>query len=184
MKTEQDLKNLSKYLSYVLRHSPEAIQLSLDKHGWADVEQLLNRLNVNGYAVDRELLVNVVVNNPKKRFAFNEDTTLIRASQGHSIPIDLDYKPAEPPAILYHGTAEKNVEAILRDGLYKMQRHHVHLSADIETAMQVGQRYGRPVLFSVNAREMLIAGHIFYCSENGVWLTDSVPPSFLSALRP
>jgi putative RNA 2'-phosphotransferase len=182
MPPEKDIKKLSKLLSYVLRHHPETINLTLDKNGWVSVDELLKNLNANGHTIDHDLLEHIVVTNEKKRFSFNENKTMIRASQGHSTTVELDYKVSEPPAVLYHGTVGRNLEAILRDGLHKMERHHVHLSADIPTALQVGQRYGKPVLLSIKAKEMFNAGHAFYCSDNGVWLTESVPPSFISVL--
>lgn len=133
----------------------------------------------SGLPISREELEDVVARNNKQRFAFDESGMLIRANQGHSVDIDLDLKPADPPALLYHGTGEASGDAIRRTGLKKMSRHHVHLSADPETARNVGARHGRPVVFSVDAAAMRAAGLVFYRSANGVWLTDHVPPEFL-----
>jgi RNA:NAD 2''-phosphotransferase len=176
-----NLTRLSKLLSYVLRHNPDHVQIQLDEQGWANVDELLQQLNKHNEPVTFELLKEVVDTNSKKRFSFNEDATRIRANQGHSLQLDLNYSPQQPPEILYHGTAAKNLEAILQQGLMKMGRHHVHLSADTGTALQVGGRHGKPVVLIIRAMEMHQQGYIFYCSQNGVWLTEHVPPSFISA---
>lgn len=173
-------KYISKFLSYILRHKPEELGIALDPHGWTDVAILLTNMNSKGMAIDMALLEQVVANNAKKRFAFNEDKTLIRANQGHSVSVELAYEPQQPPAVLYHGTGSRNTEAILAGGLLKMQRHHVHLSNDAGTAKMVGQRHGKPVIFKINAGAMHQAGFVFYQSENGVWLTDHVPATYLT----
>lgn len=167
-------------MSLVLRHRPEQIGLVLDEEGWADVEELVTKLNLSGAGIDRAFIEMVVRTNDKKRFAFNEDGTRIRASQGHSVGIDLALQPASPPPVLYHGTAEKNREAILTNGISKMERQHVHLSKDKATAMNVGSRHGRPIVFIVHAAAMATAGHVFYLSANEVWLTDFVDPQFIT----
>lgn len=173
-------RNTSKFLSMILRHKPETIDLSLDKAGWANVEDLLTKLNKVGYKIDLPALREVVGSNDKQRFSFSTDFTKIRANQGHSIPIELGYQAQTPPKILYHGTALKNKELILESGIDKRQRHHVHLSSEKETATKVGIRHGKPFLFIVLAGKMHQEGFEFYQSKNGVWLTDFVPPQFLS----
>jgi putative RNA 2'-phosphotransferase len=172
-------RSLSKFLSLVLRHQPATIGLTLDEHGWVSVTELLAALNAHGKRVDRALLEAVVADNDKQRFAFSPDGQRIRANQGHSVAVELGYTPQTPPETLYHGTAERNLASIRAQGLLKQQRHHVHLSANADTARQVGQRYGRPVVLVVNAGEMSRQGHTFYQSDNGVWLTDAVPPQFI-----
>ena len=164
------MKNLSKQLSYVLRHRPESIGISLDSSGWVEVSILLEKLGIK-----MDTLEQVVNNNDKKRFAFNEDKTKIRASQGHSVNIDLGLKSLKPPITLYHGTATKNLDSILKKGLIKGNRQYVHLSNNTKTAAEVGKRYGTPYIIPIKAALMHIDGYKFYQSENGVWLTDHVP---------
>lgn len=176
---EKEIKNISKFLSLILRHSPETIHLKLDENGWADVEELITKSNKNRKSLDFETLQYVVETNDKKRFTFNEDLTKIRANQGHSITIDLELQPQTPPDELYHGTVAKFMDAILKDGLQKMSRQHVHLSKDKETAIKVGSRRGAPQILKINANQMIKDGYVFYCSENGVWLTDEVPPKYI-----
>lgn len=170
---------ISKFLSLVLRHQPEKIGLRLDKSGWASVDRLIEAARENGIEFTLEELQYVVANNDKKRFAFSPDGLLIRASQGHSIEIELGYEPVEPPEVLYHGTAESFLTSIRERGLIKGKRHHVHLSADVETAMKVGRRHGKPIALRVEARQMRREGLVFYLSENGVWLTEHVPVQYL-----
>lgn len=179
MLTEKETTRISKFLSLVLRHQPAEIGLALDENGWAAVDELLERLEIKGMRLDRTSLEHIVATNNKKRFAFNDDGTKIRASQGHSIEVELGYTPQTPPVILYHGTTEKNLEAILKEGLHRRGRQHVHLSADTETATKVGQRHGKPVVLQVMAGEMHKTGHKFFLSENGVWLTTEVPTNYL-----
>ena len=168
---KQDNKSVSRFLSLVLRHKPEEIGLTLDSEGWANVDELLRKAKIN-----RDKLHKVVKENDKQRFAFNEDQTLIRASQGHSIDINLDLKEMIPPNTLYHGTPLRNAHVILTTGLKKMSRHHVHLSADEETANVVGSRRGKHLVVVIDAASMYNDGYKFYRSANGVWLTDNVPP--------
>lgn len=170
---------ISKFLSLVLRHKPETIGLTLQEGGWAVVEELITKINQKGMSLDRELLQFIVDNNDKKRFAFNNDGTMIRASQGHSIEVDLNLLVATPPQVLYHGTAAHTVEAVLKEGLKKRNRHHVHLSAQRDTATSVGARHGKPILLEIDTVAMQAAGHVFYLSANGVWLADEVPPAFI-----
>lgn len=174
-----ELVRTSKFLSLVLRHQPEAIGLTLDAQGWAEVEELIRLANISGQRVDRTLLERVVAENDKKRFALSEDGRRIRASQGHSIEVDLALSPTPPPELLYHGTATRFLESIRQQGLHAASRQHVHLSADLETATKVGQRHGKVVVLTVRAQAMAEAGHSFFLSANGVWLTEWVPVEFL-----
>jgi len=171
---EKETIRLSKRLARHLRHDPAAIGLTLSPDGWAPVEQLLRALKIT-----REQLDEVVETNNKRRFAFDETGTRIRASQGHSVAVDLGLADAVPPDVLYHGTVAKFLDAILREGLRPMNRHAVHLSATIDTARTVGARRGKPVILRVDAAGMAVAGHAFQVSANGVWLTAAVPPEFL-----
>jgi len=178
---EKTAKSVSKFLSLVLRHSPETIGLKLDENGWADVEELIEKCNNKGSQnqMTAELLDYVVKNNDKKRFTFNDDKTKIRASQGHSISVELDLKEAEPSEFLYHGTVEKFLESIKKEGLQKMSRQHVHLSKDRETAIKVGSRRGIAQILTIKSGEMHKDGFKFYISENNVWLTDEVPVKYI-----
>ncbi|MFD5142404.1 RNA 2'-phosphotransferase [Streptomyces sp. NPDC058401] len=168
---------VSKYVSKHLRHQPERIGLVLDPHGWVEIDDLLNATAAHGFPISRAELDHVVAANDKQRFAV--DGSRIRASQGHTVPVDLNLPEAEPPAYLYHGTVAPALDAIRAEGLRPMARHHVHLSPDRETATRVGARRGRPVVLAVDAGAMRAAGHVFRISANGVWLADSVPPQFL-----
>ncbi|MGY2083620.1 RNA 2'-phosphotransferase [Blastococcus sp. SYSU DS0539] len=166
---------MSKRLSFVLRHRPDSVGLTLDAAGWADVDQLLAALRIT-----REQLEHVVAANDKRRFAFDDTGSRIRASQGHSVVVDLGYRPERPPAELFHGTVERFLPAILAEGLRPGRRHAVHLSADVATARAVGGRRGRPVVLRVDAGAMAAGGAVFSRSANGVWLVDAVPPRFLT----
>jgi putative RNA 2'-phosphotransferase len=177
--SEKENTRISKFLSLALRHEPQTIGIQLDENGWVAVDILLKQLAVHGHNVSKEILDHVVATNNKKRFAYNDDETKIRANQGHSVEVDLNYITKQPPAILYHGTAERSVESIFKTGLEKRKRHHVHLSMDINTALAVGSRYGKPVLLTVAAGEMHTDGYSFYVSDNNVWLTDHVPVKYL-----
>lgn len=170
----------SKFLSLVLRHEPSAAHVTLDSAGWVEVEALLAGCAKAGRALTRDELEHVVVTNAKKRFEFSADGTRIRASQGHSVEVELEYAPCIPPPVLYHGTATRFLDSIREKGLLKMLRHHVHLSAEIKVTMDVGARHGKPVLLTIQAGEMHAAGHVFYRSTNGVWLVDHVPPQFIT----
>jgi putative RNA 2'-phosphotransferase len=176
---DKDLVRISKFLSLVLRHKPQAIGLSLDPHGWARVDELLAKANAHGAALTRDVLLRVVRENDKQRFALSEDGQLIRASQGHSLRIDLGLEPAVPPELLYHGTATRYVASIREQGLLAGKRDDVHLSPDEATALRVGQRHGKPVVLTVEAGLMHRAGYRFYLSANGVWLTEHVPAEYL-----
>lgn len=176
---ENTAKTVSKFLSLVLRHSPEKIGLKLDENGWADVEELILKCSQKGNKLDKVLLDYVVENNDKKRFAYNEDETKIRASQGHSISVELNLAETEPSEYLYHGTVGKFIESIQKEGLKKMSRQHVHLSKDKETAIKVGSRRGVPQVLTVRSGAMHRDGFKFYLSENNVWLTDEVPVKYI-----
>lgn len=179
MTSDKQLTHISKFLSLVLRHQPETISIQLDQNGWTDVNDLIEKANNYGVKFDRKTLNHIVATNAKKRFAFNDTLNKIRASQGHSINIELDYKNEKPPEFLFHGTAEKFVKSILDTGLEKRNRQHVHLSSDIETAIKVGQRHGKPFVFKVFAEQMYNDNFQFFISDNGVWLTDNVPTKYL-----
>lgn len=180
---ELRLVKISKYLSKHLRHQPKRLGLQLQPEGWVAVDELLAACQKHEFSITRLELEQVVAENDKKRFSFDETGTLIRANQGHSVAVDLQLEPTVPPDILYHGTGKKSVPLILKSGLQKMSRHHVHLSEEINTAKKVGARHGYPVVFEVNAVAMVRDGLIFYRSENGVWLCDRVPPEYLKPLQ-
>ena len=179
---EKQLVKISKYLSKHLRHQPDRLGLTLENGGWVKVDELLKACAENNFPIAFDELKEVVERNDKQRFSFDESGEKIRANQGHSVEVDLQLKKQTPPARLFHGTAEQNISMIRRHGLLKMARHHVHLSADTETARRVGARHGKPVIFAVDARAMLEKGFEFFVSENGVWLIASVPPKFLEVL--
>ncbi|MEV7078548.1 RNA 2'-phosphotransferase [Streptomyces sp. NPDC093516] len=174
---ERRTVKVSKYLSKHLRHQPERIGLALDEAGWVEIDTLIAAAAAHGFRFTREELDHVVATNDKRRFAV--DGIRIRASQGHSIDVDLGLPPAEPPAWLYHGTVARHLDAIRAEGLRPMDRHAVHLSPDRETATRVGARRGRPVVLTVDAGAMHRDGHVFHVSPNGVWLTETVPPRHL-----
>ncbi|WP_375436136.1 RNA 2'-phosphotransferase [uncultured Hymenobacter sp.] len=173
---------LSKFLSLHLRHRPEALGLTLAAGGWVGVEDLLAAAARHGQLISRAELGEVVTGSDKQRFAFDAEGGRIRAQQGHSVPVDLGLVPATPPVVLYHGTVPAALPAIRRDGLLKMQRHHVHLSPDQQTARRVGNRRGPAVLLAIDAAGLHAAGHVFYQSGNGVWLIAQVPPQYLREL--
>ena len=175
-----NLQQVSKFISLALRHKPQVIGLRLDGHGWAQVDELIDGINRSGrYHVDREIIEEIVRTDGKQRYSFSEDGQRIRANQGHSIHVDVELEQREPPAMLYHGTGEKYVATIEREGLKAMTRLYVHLSTDEATATKVGQRHGKPVIFTVDARQMAADGYAFYLSVNGVWLTKEVPARYL-----
>jgi putative RNA 2'-phosphotransferase len=174
----------SKFLSFVLRHQPGAIGIELDAAGWVAVDTLIAQCNAHGRRLSRALLEEIVATSPKRRFALSDDGTRIRASQGHSVAVDLGYRPAEPPELLFHGTVASRLDSIRAHGLQRMDRHDVHLSPDRQTARVVGARRGRPVILRVAAGRMHRDGHVFRLSANGVWLTAEVPPSYLALDEP
>ena len=176
---EKDRNTISKFLSLILRHSPETIGLQLDENGWADVEELMSKCAKGGRAFSRAELDEVVALNDKQRFAFNEDKTKIRANQGHSVEVELQLEARLPPELLYHGTVDRFLADIRTEGLKKMNRHHVHLSADKPTAEKVGSRRGEAVILTVRSGEMSRDGFVFFLSGNGVWLTELVPEKYI-----
>jgi putative RNA 2'-phosphotransferase len=173
---------ISKFVSLVLRHQPETAGLTLEPGGWVPVAALLTGAANAGIQFTTEELREVVRCCDKQRFGFDDTGTKIRANQGHSAEVELHFTEAEPPAVLYHGTADRNFGVITRDGILKMARHHVHLSTDTDTAKRVGGRHGKPVVFAVDAAAMRAAGHTFFHSANGVWLVEHVPPQYLRVL--
>lgn len=177
-----DQVRTSKLLSRILRHDPAAIGITLDRAGWVEVDTLLSALGTHGYRLSRAELERLVSASDKQRFALDPVTDRIRASQGHSIRVDLGLPLAVPPARLYHGTPMRNVDSILRDGINRGGRHDVHLSGDVETARRVGARRGRCAVLVIDAGAMHSDGHRFSVSDNGVWLTNKVPPRYLSVL--
>ena len=177
------LKETSKFISLILRHKPETIGISLDEHGWADVQEMIQGINAAGnHHLDSELLEEIVRTDEKQRYSFNEDHTLIRANQGHSIPVDVELEKKTPPALLYHGTGEKYTASIDEQGLIPKSRLYVHLSSEPEIARKVGSRHGKPVIYAVDCATMAEDGFSFYLSVNNVWLTKEVPARYLTKL--
>jgi putative RNA 2'-phosphotransferase len=180
---EKRLVRLSKFISKHLRHEPDALGLTLQVGGWVPIKDLLRGAEARGVKFSFDELREVVITNDKQRYSFDETGTLIRANQGHSTPVDLQLESAEPPAVLYHGTGAQSVKPIMELGLLPMARHHVHLSMDVETALKVGARHGKPTVLVVDAAQMHEQGTMFFRSDNGVWLTAEVPPRFLKVLK-
>jgi putative RNA 2'-phosphotransferase len=179
---DKRLVTVSKYLAKHLRHAPKELGLTLQPGGWVSVDDLLDAARKHGFPISYDELVECVETNDKQRFAFDASGELIRANQGHSVEVDLQLEEREPPVMLYHGTVERFLPLILSEGLNKGKRHHVHLSKDTETARKVGARRGNPVVLTVEAGRMHRDGHTFFLSANGVWLTDAVPPVYLSRM--
>lgn len=177
-----EIKRLSMFLALVLRHDPSAANVEMDEHGWVDVGELICGMRAVGEDMSRELLEYLVETDEKQRYSFSEDACLIRANQGHSVPVDLELEPVEPPEFLYHGTAIRFFPSICEHGLLPMSRMHVHLSPDEETASLVGVRHGSLAVLKIFARDMFDDGHCFYISQNGVWLTDQVPPEYFEQI--
>ena len=175
---EKYLNKLSRFMSLILRHRPESIGISLDEQGWANVDELLSGIGEQ-YPINMDMLEEIVRADKKQRYSFNEDKTLIRANQGHSIPVDVELPAAIPPETLWHGTGEKYVASIVQQGLIPKGRLYVHLSSDAATATKVGSRHGKPVLYIVKTKEMYDDGYSFFLSKNGVWLTKEVPVKYL-----
>lgn len=176
---EKNNSKISRILSLVLRHKPEELGIELDKNGWTDVSTLMQKLRHRGYVINRESLKDIVATNDKKRFTFDTTNNRIRANQGHSVDVDLELVSEAPPSILYHGTGSKSLESIMKNGLEKRSRQHVHLSADLDTAIKVGTRHGRVVVLMVDTASMSNDGFEFFKSKNDVWLTDNVPSKYL-----
>ena len=169
-----------KFIALILRHKPEMIGITLDEHGWADVGELIEGIRrTKGEDFDMALLEKIAAEDNKQRYSFNDTKTLIRANQGHSVPVDVELERVQPPEVLYHGTAEKTLAAIKSEGLKPMGRLYVHLSGDGETAVKVGMRHGKPVVLTVLSGKMAEDGYEFFRSVNGVWLTKHVPPEYL-----
>jgi putative RNA 2'-phosphotransferase len=183
MTSNKELVSISKFLSLVLRHKPQTIGLELDASGWASVDELLAKAAAARQTLSRALLEEVVLSSDKKRFALSDDGQKIRANQGHSIEVELGLQATQPPPVLYHGTASRFLPSILENGLDKRQRHHVHLTESIAIASAVGQRYGTLVMLKVDARRMAADGLLFFRSANDVWLTDSVPVTYLATSK-
>lgn len=174
-----NLTNLSRYMSLILRHKPEVIEITLDEHGWANVNDLIYGIRKNNPGFNMDILEQIVRTDSKQRYSFNDDKSLIRANQGHSVNVDVELKEKEPPEYLYHGTGEKYVKSINQDGLIPKSRLYVHLSKDIKTAENVGKRHGKEVIYRINSGQMYRDGYKFYLSENGIWLTKEVPIKYL-----
>lgn len=175
------LTDTSKFLSLILRHKPETIEIKLDEHGWADVSELISGISKTR-PFDMKMLEEIMRTDSKQRYSFNKDKTLIRANQGHSISVDVELEKKTPPEFLYHGTGEKFVSSIDKEGLLSKSRLYVHLSKDTETAVKVGSRHGKPVVYRVAAGKMADEGSEFFLSVNGVWLTKAVPAEYLSKI--
>ena len=175
------LTDTSKFLSLILRHKPETIEIKLDEHGWADVSELISGISKTR-PFDMKMLEEIVRTDSKQRYSFNKDKTLIRANQGHSISVDVELEKKTPPEFLYHGTGEKFVSSIDKEGLLSKSRLYVHLSKDTDTAVKVGSRHGKPVVYRVAAGKMAVDGYEFFLSVNGVWLTKAVPAEYLSKI--
>jgi putative RNA 2'-phosphotransferase len=173
---------LSKFISLILRHNPQKIGVKMDAEGWVNVDELLAGLKKQGAPIDMPMLKDIVESNNKKRFVFSEDGTRIRANQGHTLPVTLNYKPAMPPPVLYHGTAARFVQQIIEEGLHKGKRFYVHMAADPETAKVAARRWGSPLLLKIAALEMHTQGFEFYSPTEGLWLTNEVPARFISRL--
>ena len=183
LRSDKQMKNTSKFISLILRHKPETIGISLDEHGWADVQELIEGVDrCPGQSLDMETLEEIVRTDAKQRYSFNEDHTLIRANQGHSIPVDVELEEKIPPDVLWHGTGEKFVPSIDAQGLIPKSRLYVHLSSDPQTAKVVGSRHGKPVIYQVDCRQMVADGYKFFLSANHVWLTKHVPAKYLKKL--
>ena len=176
--TKEEVK-LSKFISLVLRHKPEHIDLELSNDGWANVCELIEKIKSTGKNINKDILERVVLYNDKKRFSFNENHTLIRANQGHSINVDLQFEEKEPPEILFHGTSINNIDSIKNEGIKKMKRLHVHLSLTEDIAKKVAERHGKPAIIKINAKKMYKDGIKFYLSENKVWLCDYVDAEYI-----
>lgn len=176
----KNLDKLSVFISLVLRHKPDAAGIALDEHGWANVDDLLVGVNHSGRKINMEILEEIVKTDSKQRYSFNQDKTLIRANQGHSVLVDVELKEQEPPEFLYHGTAARFLKSIEAEGLKPMSRLYVHLSNDVETALTVGKRHGEAVLLKIYSRDMYKNGEKFYLSENGVWLTKAVAAKYFT----
>lgn len=181
--SHSNMERIGKTLAYVLRHVPESIGITLDSGGWANIQELLAALNNHGTKIDRVLLESIIAQDSKQRYKISEDGQSIRASQGHSINVNLNLTLQDPPDVLYHGTASRFMDSIYRQGLIKMSRMYVHLSSNRATAQKVGERHGKPVILVIDSKRMVEAGIKFFLSDNGVWLTDHVPVEYFREER-
>lgn len=178
---QDNLTRLSKVLAKALRHKPEFIGITIERLGaWTDVDRLITAMCEHGFSIDMPTLEQIVATDGKQRYSFTPDKRKIRANQGHSIDVVIDFREPEPPAVLYHGTAAKNTDSIMREGIKHMNRRYVHLSWDIPTAVKVGIRHGKPAVLAVDAAAMYADGYRFFLSDNSVWLTEYVPPKYIS----
>lgn len=175
--------DISKFLSLILRHKPDIIGLPLDEAGWGNLDELMEKASKTGVQLSKERIRQAVAASDKQRFAISEDGLRIRANQGHSIVVDLGFEKAEPPELLYHGTASHNLAAIRQQGIVKGNRQYVHLSLDKESAEVIGKRHGKPIVLVVKAGCMHQDGFKFFLSANGVWLTDHVPHDYVSTFK-
>lgn len=180
MKDNNEYIELGKFISLILRHSPQTVNITLDEHGWANVADLIRGICKAGKRIDFSILERIVNENNKQRYSFNEDKTKIRANQGHSIEVDIEFEEKIPPEFLYHGTSKRFIESIMDIGIEKQSRQYVHLSIDYQTAYTVGKRHGNPVVLKVDSKAMFNDGHKFFLSRNMVWLTEQVPTKYLS----
>jgi len=179
MDKRRQIKHAAREVNFKVKHHPDSIGIKLDSGGWTDVEKLIQQANRKGIQTTLDEIRTVVRENDKQRFSFSEDDLKIRANYGHSVVIDLGYGPTEPPGVLYHGTAERNLKAIRTNGLTKGNRQYVHLSPDFDTAINVGQRHGKPIVLKVLSGQMYFNGHEFFLSKSGIWLTEYVPTEYL-----
>lgn len=182
VRNDMSLTETSRYMSLILRHKPETIGITLDEHGWADVDELIKGIAKTKF-FNRNILEEIVRTDNKQRYSFNEEKTKIRANQGHSIPVDVELEQKTPPEYLWHGTGQKYVSSIDKQGLLPRSRLYVHLSTDEKTAVTVGLRHGIPVIYKVHSKQMAEDGYKFYCSVNGVWLTKEVPVKYMEKIK-
>ena len=181
--TSKDLEKISRFLSYILRHKPEAIGITLDSNGWVGIDVLIRQAKKHGMQISQDLITEVVRTNDKKRFTLSEDNLKIRAAQGHSTnQVNIAYIEKIPPEHLYHGTATHFLDSIFQQGLIAGERHYVHISIDEKTAIAVGKRHGKPIVLRIKALAMFQQGFKFYLADNGVWLTNNVPSQFLEVI--
>lgn len=174
-----NLTGISKFISFILRHNKGEVDIKVDEHGWCNVEELIGVVAERNKGFNMAMLERIVAEDSKNRYSFNDDKTLIRANQGHSIAVDLDLKPVKPPTVLYHGTASRFLDNIKKDGIKSMSRNHVHMSDSIENAFNIGKRHGHPIVLEIDTESMYKDKYNFYRSENGVWLTDFVPEKYI-----
>ncbi|EGC04772.1 RNA 2'-phosphotransferase [Ruminococcus albus] len=182
-KIKNDDVSLGRFISLVLRHQPQTIGLTLDEHGWADTKALIKGVCATGRKLDIETLERIVRENNKQRYSFNADKSKIRANQGHSIAVDVEMNIAEPPSVLYHGTAADCLDSIREKGILKMSRNYVHLSKDVDTAVKVGSRHGKPVILVIDTAKMSADGFVFRISENGVWQSEDIPWKYVTEIK-